>query len=106
MKINRCQQKCIPLAEAAYAADKTALEVYHICGTYLGKGLSIVIDLLNPEKIVIGSIFARSQELLWNAAKEEIHKEALALSANCCQIVPAALGEQIGDYAAIAVALL
>ena len=41
-----------------------------------------------------------------NAAKEEIHKEALALSANCCQIVPAALGEQIGDYAAIAVALL
>lgn len=94
------------IAEAAYAADKTALEVYHICGTYLGKGLSIVIDLLNPEKIVIGSIFARSQELLWNAAKEEIHKEALALSANCCQIVPAALGEQIGDYAAIAVALL
>ena len=93
------------IADAAYAGDKTALEVYRICGTYLGKGLSIVIDLLNPEKIVIGSVFSRSKDLLWESAKEEIEKEALALSAGCCEIVPAALGEQIGDYAAIAVAL-
>ena len=93
------------IADAAYAGDKTALEVYRICGTYLGKGLSIVIDLLNPEKIVIGSVFSRSKDLLWESAKEEVEKEALALSAGCCEIVPAALGEQIGDYAAIAVAL-
>lgn len=93
------------IAEAAYAGDETALEVYRVCGSYLGKGLSVVIDLLNPEKVVIGSIFSRSRDLLWEAAKEEIEKEALALSAGCCQVVPAALGEQIGDYAAIAVAL-
>ena len=93
------------IADAAHAGDETALEVYRTCGTYLGKGLSIVIDLLNPEKIVIGSIFARSSDLLWESAKKEIEKEALNLSASCCQVVPAALGEQIGDYAAIAVAL-
>lgn len=93
------------VADAAHARDETALDVYRTCGAYLGKGLSIVIDLLNPELIVIGSVFARSQDLLWEAAKKEIEKEALQLSASCCKVVPAALGEQIGDYAAVAVAL-
>lgn len=93
------------IADAAMAGDETALEVYHTCGAYLGKGLSIVIDLLNPEKIVIGSIFSRSKNLLWESAQKVIEKEALSLSAGCCEVVPAALGEQIGDYAAIAVAL-
>ena len=93
------------IAEAAFAGDETALEVYRICGRYLGKGISIIIDLLNPELIVIGSIFARSKDLLWKTAKAEIEQEALELSATCCQVVAADLGEQIGDYAAVAVAL-
>lgn len=93
------------IAKAAYAGDVTAKEVYRICGTYLGKGLSMVIDLLNPERIVIGSIFARSGELLWDAAQQEIEREALPQSAARCEVVSAALGEQIGDYAAIAAAL-
>ena len=92
--------------DAAEAGDPTALEVYRICGQYLGKGLSILIDILNPEVIVIGSIFARSQHLLWDAAQKEINKEALASAARCCSVVPAALGEQIGDFAAIATAIL
>lgn len=94
------------VADAANAGDETAIEVYRICGEYLGKGLSIVIDLLNPEVIVIGSVFARSRNLLWESAKKEIDKEAISLSADCCKVVPAELGEQIGDYAAVATALL
>lgn len=94
------------IADAAYAGDETAKEVYQICGEYLGKGLSIIIDLLNPEVIVIGSIFARSHDLLWEPAKKAIEKEALSLSAECCNVVPAKLGEKIGDYAAIATALI
>lgn len=94
------------VADAANAGDETALEVYRTCGEYLGKGLSIIIDLLNPEVIVIGSIFARAQNLLWDSAKAVIETEALPLSANVCSVVPAQLSEQIGDYAAIATALL
>lgn len=94
------------VADAAEARDETAIEVYRICGEYLGKGLSLVIDLLNPEVIVIGSIFARSRNLLWESAKKVFEKEALSLSANCCWVVPAELGEKIGDYAAVASALL
>lgn len=94
------------IAEAANAGDETALEVYRVCGEYLGKGLSIVMDLLNPEVIVLGSIFARCENLLWPAARQIIEKEAIPASAACCKVVPAALGEQIGDYAAIATAIL
>lgn len=94
------------IADAADNGDETALEVYRTCGEYLGKGLSILIDILNPEVVVIGSIFARSHNLLWEPAKKEIDKEALGIAANCCKVVPAMLGEQIGDYAAIATALL
>ena len=94
------------IAEAANAGDETALEVYRICGEYLGKGLSLIIDILNPERIVLGSIFARCRDLLWPATQAVIEKEALAVSAQCCQIVPAQLGEQIGDYAAVATAIL
>ena len=94
------------IAHAAYAGDETALEVFRISGEYLGRGLSVLIDILNPECIVIGSVFARSQDLLWPSAEKIIQEEALCFSANCCRVVPAALGEQIGDYAAVATALL
>lgn len=94
------------IADAALLGDKTALEVYRLSGEYLGKGLSIIIDILNPEAIVLGGIFTRSEKLLIDSCKEEIQKEALYLSANCCKILPAALGENIGDYAAIATATL
>lgn len=93
------------IADAAEKGDKTAIEVYKLCGRELGKGLSLIIDLLNPEKIVIGSIFARSKNLIWDHAKEVIERETLSVSRSVCQVVPAALGENIGDYAAIGVAL-
>ena len=94
------------IADAAKRQDPTAMEVYRISGSYLGKGLSLLMDILNPQRIIIGSIFARSQCLLRDAMKAEIDAEALAQTADCCQIVPSALGEEIGDYAAVATALL
>ncbi len=94
------------VGDAADAGDETALAVYRRSGEYLGIGLSLIIDMLNPERIVIGSIFARSRNLLWDAAKTQIEREALAPSAAVCTVVPAELGEKIGDYAAIATALL
>ena len=94
------------VADAADNGDETAKEVYRICGEQLGKGLSVLIDILNPERIVIGSIFARSENLLREGMERIIKKEALPSAAACCKVMPAALGEQIGDYAAIATALL
>lgn len=82
-----------------------ALEVMAISGNYLGKGLSIIIDILNPEKIVIGSIFARAGKYLIDEMNKVLEKEALSQSLSVCQIVPASLGEKIGDYGSIVAAL-
>ncbi len=94
------------IADAAENGDKTALEVYRTSGEYLGRGLSVLIDILNPEAIVIGSIFARSGKFLIDSMQKAIEKEALSVADKACRIVPAALGESIGDYAAIAAALM
>ncbi len=92
------------IAEAAVNGDKLANAIYRRCGEKLGLGISILIDILNPEKIVIGSIFQRSGFLLADSMNEMIKKEALAVSAQRCEIVPAMLGDDIGDFAAIGVA--
>ena len=100
---NKVSAKAI--AEAARDGDEVALEVYRESGKRLGRGLAIIIDTLNPERIIIGGVYQRSGDLLWNAAKEELDSEALSESQKCCSIVPGALGENIGDYAALAVAV-
>ncbi|MBQ2841539.1 MAG: ROK family protein [Clostridia bacterium] len=92
------------VADAAVNGDKLANAIYRRCGEKLGLGISILIDILNPERIVIGSIFQRSGFLLADSMNETIKKEALAISASHCEIVPAMLGDDIGDFAAIGVA--
>ena len=94
------------IAQAAYNGDACALEVYKICGKKLGAGLALLIDLFNPQRIVIGSIYARSHDLLDEYMYEAIKAEALPHSAAVCEIVSAALSENIGDYAAIAAAFI
>ena len=92
------------IAECAYKGEKDAIEVYETCGVMLGKGLSILIDVLNPERIVLGSIFQRSESLLRPKMQEILEKECLTYPLKVCEVVPAKLGDNIGDYAALAVA--
>ena len=93
------------VGRAAQAGDPLALRILQAAGEQLGKGLSIVIDLLNPERIVIGSIFARCQEQLWPAAERVIAEETLPAARAACSVVPCALSESVGDIAALTVAL-
>ena len=92
------------VADAADAGDKLALEIYAESGRMLGLGLSVIIDILNPQRIIIGGIFTRSRNLLWQHAVEVLEREALPSAISACEIVPAELGEFIGDYAALSVA--
>lgn len=92
------------LAQKAFAGDKFCKRVFAKSGEILGKGLSVLIDILNPEKIVIGGVFMRSSALLIPTMRKQIEREALDLSAQVCEIVPAKLSENIGDMAALALA--
>lgn len=93
------------VVEWAKENDELALKVVEKSGKYLGKGLSILIDIINPELIIIGSMGVRLGDLLFNPAQKVIEREALPGAVSVCKIMPAALGESIGDYAALCVAL-
>lgn len=93
------------MADWARKGDKTALKAFELCGTKLGEGLSMMIDLLNPEKIIIGSVYARCEDIIAPFMNKVLGKEALSSSLNVCKIVPPLLEEQIGDKAALAVAM-
>ncbi|TBL79441.1 ROK family protein [Paenibacillus thalictri] len=93
------------VSAAAGQGDPLALEVFEIVGRQLGRGLALLIDILNPQRIVIGSIYGRQQALLEPIVMEELKKQSLPLSLSVCQIVPAGLKEHVGDYAGLSVAL-
>ena len=99
-----CEGTAKELAQRAKAGDAEAMRVYRASARKLGLGLSILIDLFNPERIVIGSVFARSEALFREEMEGVIAREALAEAAAVCAVVPAELGDAIGDYAAVAVA--
>lgn len=94
------------LSQFAFSGDDFAKKVFAKSGKMLGKGLSALIDILNPERIVLGGVFMRSGELLIPSMQSELMREALRCSLDVCKIVPAKLSENVGDIAAISVAML
>ena len=92
------------VAEAAEQGIPEAIAIMEESGAWLGRGLAILIDILNPEMIVFGSIYTRSGHLLENAMRRELEREALPSALRTCRIVPAQLGEKTGITAAVAVA--
>ncbi len=89
----------------ALRGDELALKVVNKSGRYLGKGLSVLIDILNPELIIIGSMGVRLGDLLLDPARKIIEAEVIPGANEVCKIVPAALDEKIGDFAALCVAI-
>ena len=94
------------VGQAAQAGDPLAREIFETVGRYLGHGLAILVDILNPERIVIGSIYGRQHDLLAPIALRILRQEAHPRAIEACEVVPAGLGERVGDYAGLAVAAM
>ena len=94
------------VAEAAYAGDPLAVDIYETCAEYLGRGLSLLIDILNPEMIIMGSIYGRTRSLLEPVMRRTIEREAYIGSRNACRIEAAGLAENLGDIAALSLAVM
>ena len=92
------------VGRGARSGDHLCLEILDISGDHLGQGLAMVIDILNPELIVIGSIFTRCEEFLRPAMERALEREARKEALACCRIIPAALDEEIGLYASLSAA--
>lgn len=91
------------IAEAMYSGDEFATCVYEKCAEKLGFGLSVIIDIINPEAIVIGSIYERNESFFLPRVKQVVEREALSCNSSVCKILSAELGDSIGDYAALGV---
>lgn len=92
------------MADAARGGDPTAARAFALCGDMLGRGLAMMADMLDPQAIVIGSVYARCRDLLEAPALARMKQECLPTVFESCRILPAQLGERIGDVAALAVA--
>jgi len=93
------------VAMAAEAGDETAKKVYELSGEMLGRALSILVDVLNPDLIVIGSIYQRSAHLLADSMNRVMKEECLPFSLEAVRVVPAELAENLGDIAALSLAI-
>ena len=84
------------VAEAAKQGDVVAKRIFEIIGEYIGIGLVSVINLLNPEKIVIGGGVADAGELLFAPIRRTIEQRAMPIQAKSVQVVHAELGNTAG----------
>ncbi len=90
---------------AAKRGDVVAMRIVRGTGERLGQVIAILVDILNPNRIVIGGIAMRTGDMILGPAREVMAREALPTSARSCEVVAAALGERIGDVAALCVAV-
>jgi glucokinase len=87
-------------SEAVYLAglkgDELALEVFRRMGVYLGIGLASLINLLNPEMIVIGGGLSNGWELFGQHMHQQVIERAFPLPARSVKITRAECGDDAG----------
>lgn len=93
------------VVEAMLADNPDALAVAAEAGKWMGRGMALLVDTLNPQMIVLGSLAVALGERLLAPARQALAEEALPQAASACEIVPAKLGNRIGDVAALMAAL-
>ena len=86
--------------------DPFCTAVFKESAAHLAMILAYTIDIINPEVIVLGGVFMRQQERFMREILPIIEREALPFANKVCKITGAGLSENIGDYAALAVANL
>ena len=84
------------VAKAAEAGDPVAKRIFTIIGEYVGMGLVSVINLLNPEKVIIGGGVAEAGDLLLEPNRKTVMERAMVVARESVEIVPAELGKSAG----------
>ena len=91
--------------QAARAKDPLALDIMQTAGRYLGVGIANLLHIFNPEIVVIGGGVSRAGELIFNPIHQEVEKRAMPAFRARVSIVPSPLGDDVGLYGAVALAL-
>jgi glucokinase len=90
------------VAEAARRGDNVARKVLTTAGYYLGVGLSWIVQIINPELIVVGGGLTRMGPLLMDAAMVGLKENVQPQLESSLRIIPWQLGEELGVIGAAA----
>lgn len=93
------------VAEAARAGDSVAEEIIREAMSFLGIGVANLVNLLNPELIVVGGSLTKMGDTLFDPVKRAVNQRAFPFSAERVRVIPAELGDQVGVIGAAAVAI-
>jgi len=94
------------LAREAEAGDALALRIVDEVGGYLGIGVANLVNLVNPEAVIIGGVLASLGELLLKKVRTTVSARALGMLSNRVRILPTALGPDAGAIGGAALVLL
>lgn len=90
--------------DAARAGDAVAGGLVGRFADALGAGTALVVDLLSPEVVVLGSLAVRAGDLFLDRVQAVVDAECTPRNLPC-PVVPSSLGADIGAYAALAIAI-
>ena len=93
------------IAEAALEGDQISIETMDETGYYIGLGVSNAINILNPDKVVIGGGIAQAGELLFGPIRRTVEVNALYTALQAVKILPAELGDDAGVLGGAAMVL-
>jgi glucokinase len=96
----------LDLFTAARKGDMLASEAFRSVARYLGIALAGLVNVLNPEMIVIAGGMAAGWELLTDNVRAELEKRAFREPAERAKLVPAKLGDDAGILGAARLAYL
>jgi glucokinase len=84
------------LVAAARDGDARAVAEFEDMGRRLGAGIAGLVNIFNPELVVIGGGFAEALDLLLDPALETLQRDGLQPARDLVRVVPATLGEEAG----------
>ncbi|EIM76953.1 ROK family protein [Nitritalea halalkaliphila LW7] len=92
------------IVEAAKAGDQRTIRILSQIGLDLGKGIAILIQLLNPEKIIVGGVLSEAGDYLFTPIQQALNIYSMPISKQGVQLVPGKFGDAVGPLGAVAAA--
>ena len=87
---------------AARTGDPLASELVQETAYYMGWGIANLVNILNPDIVLLGTIAVAAGDLLLDPIRETVSKFAMTRPTEAVTIAPAQLGDALGDLAAVA----
>lgn len=99
------QRKWEEMVEKAHSGDQKALQIINNAGEYLGTGISNLVNLINPQAIVIGGELIKARDIILPTIREQVKRQSLKIPGDHLQIMTATFGENSGPFGAATMVL-